>query len=286
MKHICLWCLTSLWVGSFALAQSGSEIILYDLAITSANVVISNPVNATQHPGYDNQPSFHPQKPFLYYTSFNAEGRAEIIEYHWKKKATRSVTQTSEREYSPTVTPDGQFLSCIIQRDNGAQDLGKYPLAGGKPLVIINDFIVGYHAWVDGQTLLLFVLGEPQTLRWYDLTTQKDTILASHIGRSLHKIPGQNAMSFVHKSSSDRWIIKHLDIQSRKLSDLADTLPGREDICWLPDGRILSSDGSQLYWYDAAFKKWTPIKMPEAVNGITRLAVSSNGKKLAVVVAE
>ncbi|MEJ0031081.1 MAG: hypothetical protein WDO15_12190 [Bacteroidota bacterium] len=71
-----------------------------------------------------------------------------------------SITGTSEREFSPTVTPDKQFLSCIIQRDDGVQDLGKYPIDGGDPALIIDNLKVGYHVWVDNSHLALFVLGE------------------------------------------------------------------------------------------------------------------------------
>lgn len=269
-----------------AYAQSGTDIFLVDVKKQKGEFVLGPPRNCTQRPGYDNQPSFHPQRPWIYYSSFDAQGRADIKRYDWKKKVTVSVTQTTEREYSPTVTPDGKFLSCIVQRDNGAQDLGKYPIDGGQPTVIIDHLTVGYHTWINEGALLLFVLGEPMTLRWYDVATRKDTVLAASIGRSLHKIPGQAAMSFVQKETAQHWVVKQLDITTRQVSDYAETLPGREDIAWLPDGTLLSSDGDQLFWYDAVAAQWRPIATPTPLKGITRLAASADGKKLAVVVAE
>ena len=270
-------------------AQTGSEIFLFDLQSKKTKLTLSNPKNISNHTGYDNQPSFHSEKPLIYYSSFNDDGRSDIKIFNYKTGETTNLTKTSEREYSPTLTPDKQFISCIIQRDNNAQDLGKYPVEGGQPTVIIDNLIVGYHAWIDDTRLLLFVLGEPQTLRLYDTKAKTDKILSEKIGRSLHAIPGQNAMSFVHKISDSEWIIKRFDKTTGAITDIATTLPGREDLCWTPDGKIIMSDGSKIYWLDPAQeKKWLEIPMPsnEKIKGITRLAINKKGTQLAVVVAE
>jgi hypothetical protein len=276
-------------ISSCLYAQTGSEIYLLDLNGKKSSLSLSNPKNITNHAGYDNQPSFHSAKPLIYYSSFNDDGRSDIKVYNYKTGATSSLTQTTEREYSPTLTPDKKFISCIVQRDNNAQDLGKYPVEGGSSTVIIDNLIVGYHAWIDDSRLLLFVLGEPQTLRLYDTKTKTDKILAEKIGRSLHSIPGQNAMSFVHKISDNEWIIKRFDKETGAITDIVTTLPGREDLCWTPDGKIIMSDGLKIYWLDPAKeKKWIKIPMPanENIKGITRLAINKKGNKLAVVIAE
>ncbi len=275
--------------GSSLYAQTGSEIFLFDLHQKKNSLTLSNPKNITNHTGYDNQPSFHSDKPLVYYSSFNEDGRSDIKIYNFKTDETKSLTKTTEREYSPTLTPDKKFISCIIQRDNNAQDLGKYPVQGGQPSVIIDNLIVGYHAWIDDSRLLLFVLGEPQTLRLYDTKTRTDKILAEKIGRSLHSIPGQNAMSFVHKVSESEWIIKRLDKMTGTITDIATTLPSREDLCWTSDGKIIMSDGTKIYYLDPANeKKWIEISMAanEKIKGITRLAINKKGNKLAMVVVE
>ncbi len=274
---------------TLAWAQPATDIYLFDLSAKKGKVSISHPVNMTNHKGYDNQPSFHPEKPRVYYSSFNDDGRSDIRVYDYKSNTTASITQTPEREYSPTVTPDRGHLSCIIQRDNNAQDLGKYPIEGGNADVIIDHLIVGYHVWADNSHLALFVLGTPNTLHYLRLPTKKDTILAENIGRSLHRIPGESAISFVHKVSEKEWLIKRFDTQSLIITTIAPTLPGRDDLCWLPDGRILMSDGTQLFYLTpGADASWKKVESPVTpiLKGITRLAVSANGKKLAVVVAE
>ena len=271
-------------------AQTGSEILLFDLSIKKDKLVLSNPKNITNHVGYDNQPSFHADQPLIFYSSFNPDGRSDIKSYDYKRDETRSVTQTTEREYSPTLTPDKQFVSCIIQRDDGAQNLGKYPVGGGQPTVLIDNLIVGYHAWIDQDRLLLFVLGEPQTLHLYNVKTKEDKVIAEKIGRSLHKIPNQNAMSFVHKISDSEWIIKRWDAATSEITTIAKTLPGREDLCWTPQGRIIMSDGTRIYSIDPLNEKeWSEVSIKfggEQLKGVTRLSLNSKGNRLAVVVSE
>lgn len=288
MKYVLI--VIGLLNGTVLFAQTASEILLFDLKIKKDKVTISNPKNVTNHKGYDNQPSFHTDEPILYYSSFNDDGRADIKAYNYKTGETGAVTKTTEREYSPTLTPDKSSLSCIIQRDNGAQDLGKYPIDGGEPSVIIGNMTVGYHAWMDNSHLALFILGDPQTLHYYRLPTKEDTVLAKNIGRSLHKIPGKQSISFIQKNADNNWQINKLESETMKITMLANTLPGREDIAWTPDGKIISSDGTKIYVLDAAKgNKWIAVSIEdgsELLKGVTRLSVNAKGDKLAVVITE
>jgi hypothetical protein len=281
-------CLLLLCVITRGFSQPGSEIYLFDLKIKKDKLTISNGKNITNHKGYDNQPFFHPNEPVIYYSQADTSGRTDILVYDYSKNSTRKITETSEREFSPTLTPDGKFLSCIIQRDDGVQDLAKYPLAGGAPTVLINNLKVGYHAWVNETDLILFVLGEPHTLRWYSLLTKADTIITGNIGRSLHAIPKSSDMSFVDKSS-DAWVIKKLDTKTKNASNITAALPGREDLTWTPDGKIIMSDGEKLYYFDPGNSdQWKEVGGMSTLKlmGVTRLSVNKKGNKIAIVASE
>jgi Tol biopolymer transport system component len=273
-------------------AQTGSEIILFDLKAKKKSITLSNPQNITNHPGYDNQPSFHTDDVIIYYASFNDQGRSDIKAYNFETLTTTLVTNTPEREYSPTLTPDKTGISCIIQRDNGAQDLGKYSLDGTEPYVIIDSLVVGYHVWTDNSHLALFVLGKndsPNTLHYLRLPTQEDTIIADNIGRSLHRIPNERAISFVHKVGEGNWQIKKLNLETMQVRFIINTLPNQEDIAWLPNGRLITSDGTKLFVLNPTKEKtWSEVTVTDnrLLKGITRLAVSAKGDKLAVVVSE
>lgn len=289
MKNlICLFLFFTVSFSSVSQQPPGTEIYLLDLTIKKSGVTVSNPQNITQRVGYDNQPHFHPDKPVIYYSAADAEGRTDLLEYTITNKQVRPITRTPEREYSPTLTPDKKFISCIIQRDNGAQDLGNYPVDGGEPVVLIDHLIVGYHAWMDKKNLLLFVLGDTLSLRTYNLDTKKDVIVAKSIGRSLHRIPNTNAMSFVHKTSAEEWFIKKLN-ENGSIEIIASTLPAREDLAWTSDGKILMSDGKKLFYFEPGkTSTWQEIDMPASMpNGtITRLAIHAKDDRLAIVVSE
>lgn len=284
------WLMLLMVLPAFASAQTGSDIFLLDMKVENGQVFLSKPVNITNRPGYDNQPFFHPDKSLIYFSSFNDSGRSDIKFFDYKANHTGSLTETNEREYSPTVTPDKKFISCIIQRDNKAQDLGKYPINGGAPTVLIDNLVVGYHSWIDNNRLLLFVLGDTMTLRLYNLHDKQDKVLAKGIGRSLHKIPGQQAMSFIHKISKDEWLIKKYDIATGNITTITPTLPGREDLAWLKNNMLLMSDGTKLFSFRPGLdSSWVPVVLAEDVSPlktVTRLAVNPSNNKLAVVVSE
>ena len=286
--YLTIFLLSVIITNSFS--QTGSEIILFDVKVKKGQVILSNPKNITNRKGYDNQPSFHRSESLAYYSSFNEEGRSDIKIYNYKTDETKALTQTQEREYSPTLTPDGNFISCIIQRDNDAQDLGKYPTKGGTPTTLIDNLKVGYHAWIDADRLLLFVLGDPMTLHLYNIQTKEDKVVANHIGRSLHRIPNKKSMSFIKKTTDTQWSIMQLDTETLTITKIIDCLPAHEDICWTTDGRILTSDGTKIYSVNPAKEKgWSEVTLStgsEFLKGVTRLAINQKGDKLAVVITE
>jgi WD40-like Beta Propeller Repeat len=286
MKVTCLIFVSIL--ASNVAAQTGSEIYLFDLKISKDKMVLKYARNISNHKGYDNQPYFDPDKSVLYYVSADTSGRTNLHSYNYSTGVSSNVTNSPEREYSPTVTPDKKFISCIIQRDNGALDVGKYPVAGGPPLVVINNLTVGYHAWVDDKNLIAFVLGEPNTLRWISTENGEDTVLAENIGRSLHVIPTSGDLSFVQKTSS-AWSIKKLDKRTKKITALTETIQEKEDLSWSPDGRIVMSDGQKLFFTWPKTKgEWKEIEMDTqaSLKGISRISINSRGDKMAIVVAE
>jgi hypothetical protein len=270
-------------------SQPGTEIYLFDLKIKRGQITLSKGRNITNHKGYDNQPFFHPEKPLLYFVSADDKGRTDIFEYNFKTKKTNQLTKTNEREYSPTVTPDNLFLSCIVQRDSGEQDLVKYPIQGGTPEIIIDSLVVGYHAWADGNNVFIFVLGEPNTLRVYSVQDKKAITVAENIGRSIHKIPGENEVSFIHKVAGKKWVVKSASPAGAISWEIIETLEAREFLTWTPDGKILMSDDKKIFFTDTNNKSnWKEVTIDSTVplNTITRLAVDSKNKVIAVVVNE
>ena len=274
-----------------AAAQPGTDIYLYDMVVKAHTVVLSHPRNVTPHAGYDNQPFFHPTRPLLYYAASAEGGRTDLRVYDYQSGTSHPITATPEREYSPTLTEDGQFLSCIIQRDNGRQDLGQYPLAGGPATVLIDNLKVGYHAWIDRSRLLLYVLATPDTeLHDHNLATGRDTIVARNIGRSLKRIPHQDALSFLERTPQGTWLVRRFDTRTRAITTLAPALEGSEDLAWTRNGQLLMSNGEQIFCRKpGTHGSWQPVTMKGAalpLKKASRLAINSANNQLAVVVSE
>ena len=282
----------SLLLARPAAAQPSTDIYLYEVVVKARTVVLSHPRNITPRAGYDNQPFFHPTQPLLYYTASAEGGRTDLRVYNYQTGASQALTATPEREYSPTLTDDQQALSCIIQRDNGQQDLGQYPLAGGPAKVLINTLKVGYHAWINSSRLLLYVLATPANeLHDYDLATGHDTIVARNIGRSLKRIPNQEgALSFLEQTPAGPWLIRRYDPRTRTVSTLAPALAAAADLAWTGNGLLLMSDGERLYCRQPGARgRWRPLRIKGTalpLQKANRLALNPANNRLAVVVSE
>jgi hypothetical protein len=270
-------------------AQPGTEIFLFDVKTKNGKMILSNPRNITNHIGYDNQPSFHPEKPIIYYASANDEGRTDIVQYNYKTNQRNAITKSHEREYSPTVTPDKKFISCILQRDSGAQDLVKYPIDGGDARILIDDEIVGYHAWIDANNIVVFTLPQPFKLLQIDLVKKTKFVVAENIGRSLHRIPKDDAISYTQKVAENHFNILRYNPTDKTSSVISSDLKNADgDMCWTSSGKILATLGNKIIMLDQLENTWkeVEIKSENETRPFTRLAMSPDGKILAVVVME
>ena len=267
-----------------------NDIFLIDVTNTDGQVTYGRPEKITTWDGYNNQPFFFPDGRSLLYTSIRADKQADIYRYEIKGGKTARVTNTPESEYSPTLTPDKKFISVVRVEPDGTQRLWKFPLGGGAPgLVLERTKPVGYHTWIDQDTLALFILGptgKPNTLQIVDTGTEKAAVIAENIGRPLRLIPHQNRLSFVHKISADEWIVKAFDLKTRQITTLIKTPSGSEDYAWTPAGILLMSKDARLFaWDPAKDVAWREVAdfSKAGLKSITRIAVSTKGDRIAIV---
>jgi len=263
-----------------------SDIFIIDVANQSGQMKFGQPLKINPSAGYNNQPSFLPDGRSILYTSIR-DKQADIYLYDLRTAATREITNTPESEFSPTLMPDGKFISVVRVEADGTQRLWKFPLAGGQPGLILEKIKpVGYHLWIDRNTLALFILGKPNTLQIVDTRTEKAEVIAENPGRILRLIPHRHELSFVHKISGQEWIIKAFDLQTRQITSLIKTLPGSEDYAWTPAGVLLMAKDSKLFaWNPLKGKDWQEVAdfSQAGLKGITRIAVSPKGERMAVV---
>jgi hypothetical protein len=265
----------------------GTDIYVAGISMEEGTLSVSTPINITNRPGYDNQPYFLPDGTGLLYTSLQENSQTDILRYDFNRKVSTRVTETRESEYSPTIMPDGKFFSTVRVELDTMQRLWKFPIDGDKPAIVLEHVKpVGYHAWGNENTVALFVLGDPPTLQIADSRTGKAEKILGRVGRSLHKIPRMEGISFVHKMSEEEWLIKQIELKSRKIMPIVKTLPKREDYAWTPGGRILMADGPKLFQFmPGKDENWREIAdfSNAGLRNITRIAVSPSGGRVALV---
>ncbi len=279
-----------------------TDIWLFDIQQNGESFSFSNGVNFTNRPGYDNQPSFSPDSKSIYYTSYR-DGQSDIYRYDISTQTTKQFCKTLESEYSPCVTPDGKFVSVVMVEKDSTQRLWKFPIQGGPPILVMkNTDSIGYYCWTDLKNLLLFRLGNPEKL--YEANTDKDRRDWSYM---VTKKPGRILLSdslhngyYVNKNDSAQWFIAVEFKNTEPLAkcgiitgrNLIQTLPGKEDFCIWKNRVLFMGNNSSLYFSPftvdgfgvTPVTSWKAAGMPsESIHNISRIAISPDGKKIAIV---
>jgi hypothetical protein len=294
-----------------AQAPPDTEIFLAPLTTANGQITVGTPANITNNPGYDNQPFFTPDGSAILFTSRRGTSPAirdnpsapqtDIYRYEIASKAIARITQTPESEYSPALIPGGTQMAVVRVEADGTQRLARITPSGPKveiEMMLPDTKPVGYHAWADDHTVALFLLGErgaPSTLQLIDTKTGRDRTIATNIGRSIQRMPGDGAVrhiSFVQRDGAGdqaTLIVKELDPLTGAVTTLTPAVEGsREaDLAWTPDGTLLMAKDEVLYAWTRGQSGWKEVASLArlSLHGVTRLAVSPKGDLIAFVTA-
>lgn len=277
----------------FIYAQEATEIYLFDLTKTDSTFIISNPINISNNEGYDNQPSFTEDGTAILFSS-SRNGQIDIARYDIIGNYRTWLTKTDVNEYSPAAYPNKKkHFTCVRLDIDGTQQLYKYAYKKKDPQVLIPNLKVGYYLWFNKYTVVSFVLGDTETLQVSNFKHKIKYPIQNNIGRSLSKIPaaisnGENLMSFISKSHGTPEIYA-IDPVNSEEKYIADALEGSEDLTWTLDGTILMGKNNEIFKLKPQEdKEWFAIKIESdlPIKNISRLVVSPNGTKIAVVVSE
>lgn len=264
-----------------------TEVYLVALA-DSAKWSATSVTNISASPGYDNQPSFMRDSRSMLFTS-NRDGKQSDIYRYWiaDRKLTR-LTETAESEYSATLVPAGNGFSVIQVEADNTQRLWQFDLAGRSPRIVLADVKpIGYHAWIDASTVMVFVLGQPATLQRATPGSAQTETVTGGIGRALVAIPGTKAVSFTARDENRVWWIKRYDAGTREVRTLVQAPEGAaEPYCaWTRDGRLFTASGTKILSWREGETGWTIVGDLAAapLKNISRLAVSPDARWLALV---
>lgn len=282
MKNYFLILITLLPLIHFS--QPNTDVFLFDLNTENGTFLLSNMKNISDNEGYDNQPSFLDNNTILYAGTRN--GQTDIVKYNINYDSKIYINHTDGSEYSPLKVPNTKAVSAIRLDKDGKQALYKYNLKNGESAVLVDDIIIGYHVWFNKDLVTSSVL-EDGGLSLYttNFKSKENKKMDSKIGRSLHKIPNSNLVSYISKQN-DIWEIKSLNPSTGKTKLVVTTLPKKEDMCWLADGIILMGKDDKLYTSTVNINnKWKEVASLSSYNisNISRMIMSPDGTKLAIV---
>jgi len=184
-------------LGSFwGFSQASSEVYLLDLSTDS-----TRPINISQNPGYDNQPSFW-DNDYLLYTRTRA-GQTDIVRYNLNNQELEWQTATQQgSEYSPIRIPESEAFSAIRLDTTGLQRLYRY-MPNGKDELLFPKLKIGYQRWISPTTLLCTALVEDHMNLMLAKTDNPPLLLAEKVGRSLHRIQNTVQLSFIQQKEGE-----------------------------------------------------------------------------------
>ena len=262
-----------------------TDIWLFKIEKTEGKYSYTNPLNVTHRAGYDNQPTFSLDGKSILYVLIDSTKQADIYQYSISKKTSSNLTKSQVSEYSPTIIPSGLGFSSVVVEKDSAQRVWQFNMDGTfKTIVHEGTDSIGYHTWLNADTLLYYKLTEPHSLRVLDLKTNKDVWICNHPVRAFKKIGNSSRFIYAIKDSiSSQFRIYNPAIRE---SSLYATYPSvNEDFIWHPELGLIKSEGSDLMNYNDKTNTWEVLFSFKnmGIVKITRFVFDNKTKQLALV---
>lgn len=277
-------------------AQQNSDIWVAKLNLWEKEP-ITELVQITNTDSYTNQPYFFDNTRLFYTQAIGIDDekfQTDVWLFNFKLGTNTNITESLESEYSPTPVPNSKNMSVIKVNDAGKQELWEINQQG-KVLKDLAHKVepVGYQVWLNNKELLLFVLGEPNTLQRIDTTPEGaiPKIIDTNIGASLFRFEKTNW--FLYTSNLDGNFLNAYNSHTNKIIQIVRMPKNSEYFSVSPMGNVITSDGETL-WRGKfmvkgekikAMNKWQEIKIDHDAcgKGISRTAISPDTSMIALV---
>lgn len=283
MKHKFL--ILALFIATISFSQTSTDVYVYKLSKANGVFAITSGKNISNNPGYDSQPHFYSRKSIVY--ASNQNGQTEIAKYDIASGKTSYVSNTTQgSEYSPQRIPNSKNISAVRLDKSGLQRFYKYDLKTKTSKLILTKLKVAYPFWyAKNLAINVVIVGNELHLIQSELRSISHTTIDKNVGRSVHRIPNTNLVSYVRKSAS-KWEIRSLDPKTKKTTFIVNSMEKKEDVCWLPDGTLLLAKGSSLFKFnpktDTTWSLFHTFSENQHKN-ISRIVVNKKGNLIALV---
>lgn len=243
-----------------------------------------NGLNITHRIGYDNQPAFSADGKYILYTRIDSSKQADIYQYNISKKTHINLTKSEVSEYSPTPMPQGNSFSCVVVEKDSSQRVWQYNLDGTFSKILFPEIdSIGYHTWLNEDSLLYYKLTESHSLRVVNGKLQ-DNWLADKPTRAFKKM--QSAHQFMYGVKQDSVIhYRTYNATLRKSELFATHKSTSEDFIWHSELGLLKSEGAEILRYNEQTKQWDVLFSFSAIGikKITRFMFDAKNKQLVLV---
>jgi ketosteroid isomerase-like protein len=259
--------------------------------MSGGRFAVSNLINISKHPGYDNQPAFFPDGRLVFTSQIavlDETGHAvQAVIHDFANGTSRPVP--GALGFSPTPAADG---SLMLLRD------GHVVLhdASGKESQLTETKDAGYFARFDEQTWVLYMNDKQRRIVMYDPKTKALDTIALGSMTAPFRISGKRAVSFVavepfpapEGTAPPRTLfLRQFNVDDRQITTLATVpFPTSGSHVWTSRGTLLMASGHTIYeWNPAKPDDWRTAATfddPE-LQGLTRIAISPRGDRIALV---
>lgn len=262
-----------------------TEIYLTDVMLKDSIFKFSEPVNITNHDGYDNQPFFTPDGKHILYVSMPDTLQTDIFQYTIADSTTIAITTSAESEYSPVIFTSRKQYSCVRVDSDKGQRLYNTSFELREPENLIHGLdSIAYYAWLNDSTVAIAFLNNGMELYIFELNSGQYVVMDKGIGRCLLKIPGTSDLFYTKKINDTIKFLRY-NYSDASISEFGNGLYDTEDYTFYPDGKLLGGHEGKLFSYTPGNDaKWMEVAdFSKSAGMFYRLAVSANGKHLAFV---
>ncbi|WP_019026827.1 TolB family protein [Colwellia piezophila] len=274
---------------SLAILSPNTDIHLFQLAFKNDRYQLSNGINISNNPGYDNQPYFTPSSQSLLFVSARDSAETDVYEYDIKNTKTSQLTQTPHSEYSPKPIGKTGNISFVSEGFNPYQSVWQLDRKTGKQTWLLNSKEpVGYYQYNDTTGDVLFWSRYGWSVQYLNTKRNENRFVSGGaIPSTPHQIPNSNRFSFVHRQANGEIWIKAFDPSTFSITPIAPIFDSNYDYAWAPNGDILRFNNNQLQVWPTGNKELTWQQGQDLsllVKGeIGRLIVSPDGQFIALV---
>lgn len=262
-----------------------TDLWLFDLQKKDGRYLALNPVNVTSRPGYDNQPVFTADGKSILYVSIRDDRQADVYRYDIRTKLHTNLTRSPISEYSPTILPDESGFSAVVVEPDSAQRLWCFGFDGAF-IRFVSDVTdsVGYHSWLNADTVLYYKLTQPHSLHALSLSGTRDVKICDDPARAFRRIPGTSSFIYAirYPESLEFRIYKPSTRESRVYARYASTA---EDFLWHPEFGLVKAENADLLRYNESNQQWETLFSftGTGIQKISRFAFDPRNKRLVIV---